>query len=156
MHLRSFFRPIKIIFEILLLSVISLNSIAQSNPDAILGKWMTVEGNLKVEVYKENDAFKAKILWFDDSDDKAEPTNVRCDKKNPHEELRSRKIVGMEVMHGLIYNEDRDEWQHGWIYDSSSGKTWNSKAWLKDGRLKVRGFWNFEFLGQTMSFDKVP
>src|ERR1019366_8313843 len=150
MHLRSFFRPIKIIFEILLLSVISLNSIAQSNPDAILGKWMTVEGNLKVEVYKENDAFKAKILWFDDSDDKSKPMNIRTDKKNPDKALRSRKWIGMGVLRDLKYYPHDDEWGDGKIYDGKTGKEWSSVVWMtKDKMLKVKGYWLFKFLSQT-------
>ena len=52
----------KIIFEIFLLSIISLSSNAQGNPDVILGKWMTIEGNLEVEVYKQNNDFKAKDI----------------------------------------------------------------------------------------------
>ena len=70
--------------------------------DDIIGSWMSTEKNLEVEVFKANNEYKARVVWFDDSDDKTEHTNVRCDKKNPHEELRGRKIVGMEVMHGLI------------------------------------------------------
>ncbi len=141
---------------LLILSLSGTGKIKHSADD-IIGRWMSTRKNLEVEVFKVNNEYKARVIWFDDSDDKSQPTNVRCDKNNPNEELRSRKIVGMEVMHGLKYNEDDDEWQHGWIYDSSSGKTWNSKAWLtSDGRLKVRGFWHFEFLGQTMSFDKAP
>ena len=82
--------------------------------------------------------------------------NERRDTKNPDKTLRTQKIIGMEVMHGLMYNIKEDEWQDGRIYDASSGKDWNAKAWLtKDGCLKVRGFWHFEFLGQNMCFKKV-
>lgn len=129
---------------------------AQSKQDAIVGKWMSTEGNLMVQVYKYGSEFKAVVLWFDDSDDKSKPYYARYDTKNPDHSLRWRKILGMEVMHGLVYNADDDEWQDGRIYDASTGKDWNAKAWLtKDGCLKVRGFWHFEFLGQNMCFKKV-
>lgn len=82
--------------------------------------------------------------------------NTRLDSKNSNKALRSRKIIGLEVMHGLEYNTDDNEWQNGWIYDSSSGKIWNAKPSLtKDGRLKVRGFWHFQFLGENMYFKRV-
>lgn len=140
----------------LLLLLLTTAVTAQSKRDAILGKWMSTEGNLMVEVYKYSNEFKAKVLWFDDSDDKRRPYYARYDTKNPDHALRRRKILGMEVMHGLVYNADDDEWQDGRIYDASTGKDWNAKAWLtKDGCLKVRGFWHFEFFGQNICFKKI-
>ena len=138
------------------LCTVCISSHAQTNTDAIVGKWMSSENNLEVEVFKEGSEYKARVVWFDDTDDKTNPMNERCDKKNPDKSLRNRKIIGMEVMHGLVYNADDDEWQDGRIYDASSGKDWNAKAWItKDGWLKVRGFWHFEFLGENISFKKA-
>lgn len=125
-------------------------------PDEIIGCWMNTENNLEVEVFKAGVEYKARVVWFDDSDDKDEPMNVRCDKKNPNALLRTRKVIGLEVMQGLIYNSKSDEWGSGVIYDSSSGKTWSAKAYLSnDNCLTVRGFWNFEFLGQNIRFKKI-
>lgn len=135
--------------------VLSFACFAQTKTDAILGKWMAEEKNLEVEIFKAGNEYKGIVVWFDDTDDKTIPMNMRCDRKNPDKLLRYRKIIGLEVMHGLTYNQDDEEWQGGRIYDSSSGKDWNAKAWLKDGFLKVRGFWHFEFLGQTMRFKKI-
>jgi len=129
---------------------------AQQKDEVIIGKWMSTENNLEVEVYKQNAAFKAKLLWFDDSDDKTKPTASRLDEKNHDKALQNRKLIGIEVMHGLQYNEDDDEWQGGIIYDSSSGKNWEAKVWINAvGLLKVRGYWNFPIFGKTMSFKRV-
>ena len=134
----------------------SFNSYAQKNADAIIGQWMSEDNNLKVEVYKDGTHFKAKVIWFDDSDDKNKPWDTRLDEKNPKKDLRSRKIAGMEVLSGLIYNEDADEWTDGVIYDSKSGKEWSSKVWInKIHQLKVRGYWLVSLFGQTMTFNKV-
>ena len=145
------------LLALLLLPFCSFKYAAISNSDAIVGKWMSTEdNNLEVEVYKIGTEYRAKIIWFDDSDDKSRPMGERRDTKNPDKALRTRKIIGLEVMHGLVYNQDDDEWQDGRIYDASTGKDWNAKAWLaKDGCLKVRGFWHFEFLGQNMCFKKI-
>ncbi len=143
------------IYGVYLLVVFSSVMKAQNNTDAIVGKWMSEEKNLLVEVYKVNTEFKGKIIWFDDTDDKSRPYYTRLDSRNPDKNLKSRKIIGMEVLHGLIYNANEDEWQDGKIYDASSGKDWNAKVWIaKDGSLKVRGFWHFEFLGQNICFTK--
>jgi uncharacterized protein (DUF2147 family) len=145
----------KIVFEFFLISIISLSSVAQANPEAILGKWMNVEGNLEVEVYKENNDFKAKLIWFDDSDDKSKPMNVRTDEKNPDKALRSRKLIGIDVLRNLKYYPHDDEWDDGKIYDSSSGKEWSSEIWItKKGLLKVKGYWLFKFISQTETFKR--
>lgn len=132
----------------------SINGQAQAN--AIVGKWMSTDDNLMVEVYKQGNEYKAKLLWFDDTDDKSNPVDKRLDTKNPDKALRSRKLVGINVLWSLHYKEDDEEWQDGTIYDSSSGKKWDAKAWLtKNGLLKVRGYWNFSLFGENMSFKRI-
>ena len=146
-----------IFLAFLLLPVCAFKNGAIHNSDAIVGKWMSAEdNNLEVEVYKIGNEYRGKIVWFDASDDKSKTMAERCDTKNPDKTLRSRKLIGLEVMHGLLFNPDDDEWQDGRIYDASTGKDWNAKAWINnDGLLKVRGYWHFEFLGQNMTFKKV-
>lgn len=148
--MKPFFKSI--IF--LIASFQSLGQVKDSN--AIVGKWMSVENNLKVEVYRDKDIFKAKILWFDDSDDKSKPMDVRTDEKNPNKSLRTRKLIGMEVLDNLKYDEADDEWENGKIYDSKTGKYWSSVVWLtKDNFLKVKGYWLFRFLSETVTFKRV-
>ena len=126
------------------------------NSDAIIGKWMSEENNLEVEVFKSGNEYNAKVIWFDDSDDKSNPMMVRCDIKNPDKRLATRKIIGTQVMQGLHYYPGESEWMDGTIYDCSSGKYYNAKAWInKDGLLKVRGYWHFSLFGQTMNFKKI-
>ena len=87
----------------LLLPIIfwSQNLHAQNREDAITGRWMSSDNNLEVEVYKDNTDFKARVIWFDDSDDKSKPMNERLDEKNNNKALRSRKIIGMEALWNL-------------------------------------------------------
>jgi uncharacterized protein (DUF2147 family) len=138
------------------LFLFGLGAAAQNKEDAIVGKWMSTENNVMVEVYKLNQNFKAKVLWFNDTDDKSKPYNIRTDENNPDKSLRNRKILGLEVLQGLTYNSQEDRWENGRIYDAKSGKTWDASVWVTDDHLlKVRGFWHFEFLGKTMKFKKV-
>ena len=140
----------------MLLTVSASQISAQNNGDAIIGKWMTVQNNLKVEVYKQNNRFKAKILWFKDTDDKSRPMESRLDDKNPVKSLRSRKLLGMEVLTHLRYNAEDKEWQDGQIYVANNGKEFDSIAWITKGNLlKVKGYWLFKFLCQTLTFKRV-
>ncbi len=60
----------------------------------------------------------------------------------------------MEIMHGLVFDADEEEWMDGTIYDSRTGKNWNVKAWINnEGILKVRGYWHFEILGKKGGFE---
>lgn len=131
--------------------------IPYTHDDNIIGRWIATEDkNLVVQVFKSGGEYKASIIWFDDSDDKTQPMMSRCDTKNPHKDLRKRKIIGLQVLWGLIYNENDNEWQDGHIYDPSSGNEYNAKAWLTDdGTLKVRGYWHFQIFGQNISFSRT-
>lgn len=130
---------------------------AGNNPDAILGKWIAIpKKNFMVEVLRVGKEYKARLVWFNDRDDPSKPMKVRTDEKNPDPALRNRKLLGLEVLTNMVYNKAADRWESGNIYDAKSGRTWRSSAWLtKDGTLKVRGFWHFEFIGKNMDFKRV-
>lgn len=144
-------------FAAVIISMTSFKNPKGNSGDKIIGKWIAIEDkNVIVQVYRSGTEFKARIIWFDDSDDKGRPMATRCDTKNPDKNLRSRKLIGLEVLRGLTYNADEDEWQDGHIYDPSSGKEYCAKAWLTgDGNLKVRGYWHFEVFGQNICFTKT-
>lgn len=145
-----------LILFLLFVSAMNLKAQTTSGSDGILGKWITPQKNLMVQVYKDKAHYKAKIVWFDDTDDKARPMHTRLDHQNPNPELRDRKILGMEVLSNLSYNQALKCWDSGVIYDCTSGKQWESTVSLiNDNRLKVRGYWNFEFIGKSMYFTRV-
>ncbi|MEJ7679839.1 MAG: DUF2147 domain-containing protein [Segetibacter sp.] len=147
----------KYIVIILLTFFTSINVQAKNNPDAIIGKWIALpKKNVMVEVYRVGSEYKAKVAWFNDGDDKSKPMNQRMDEKNPDPDLRKRKLLGLEVLTGRVYNTEANRWERGKIYDAKSGRIWSSASWLaKDGTLQVRSFWHFEFMGQNMNFKKV-
>lgn len=147
---------IKIFFLSIITLMLVIKAVAQNNSDDIIGRWMSTQNNLEVEIFKDADQYNARVVWIDDSNDKNRPMNVRCDRKNPNVELRNRKIIGLKVLYGLVYNADCKEWMNGKIYDPENGKEWNAKAWLtKEGILKVRGYWNFELAGKWILFKKT-
>ena len=125
---------------------------AQNTPDAILGTWITKAGNCKIEVYKQSEEFKAKIVWLKEDNN---GMNDYIDKKNPDPALRTRKLLGMDVVHGLHYDAEENAYIDGVIYDARNGKKWDSVAWLTDDSLlKVKGYWVFKFLSQTNTFKR--
>lgn len=123
--------------------------------NSIVGKWKTVQNNLVVEVYKHNKEYKAKIVWFKNTEDNLKPIEDWVDEKNPAKELRNRKVLGMDILHGMTYNQKDHRWENGKIYDTSSGREYSSSAWFQDDKLMVRGFWKVEFLGKTLVFERA-
>jgi len=145
----------KNIFSILLLFLLfTLNSYSQNNADAILGRWMTTDNKLIVEVFKQTSDYKAKILWFKDVNNKV--MNERLDEKNPDKTLRTRKWIGMEVLQKLHYDYKNNEWIDGLIYDAKHGREWDSVVWINnDHLLKVKGYWVFKFISETLTFRRI-
>lgn len=143
--------------SILFISMLPMQVINHTvSEDAIVGKWMSTKKNVKVEVYKVNDEFRAKVIWFNDSDDKTRPMETRKDLNNPDKELRNNKILGMNVLKNLKFNAKNNRWEDGIIYDANSGRHFSSVVYFNDeGLLEVKGFWKFEFLCETLEFTRV-
>ncbi|WP_460678666.1 DUF2147 domain-containing protein [Mucilaginibacter koreensis] len=124
--------------------------------DRVLGKWMSTEKNLLVQVYKDGSYFQAKILWFSDKDDPSRPIETRVDYKNPDKNLRTRKLIGMTVLEDMVYVPKTNSWEGGKIYDAVSGRKWSSAAYINNkGELKVTGYWHFKWIGRTLTFTRA-
>ncbi|MET3980818.1 uncharacterized protein (DUF2147 family) [Mucilaginibacter sp. UYP25] len=123
--------------------------------EKVCGKWKLEDDRLIVQVYKEGNEFKAKIVWFDDHDDSKE-LDYWTDENNPNPAMRSRKLLGMNVLEKLTYNQESNSWEDGMIYDSKHGRLWNSSAYIdKEGTLKVKGYWHYKFIGKTLTFKRI-
>lgn len=143
-----------LLFTCLLFPVL-LKAQAVSPTEQIIGRWTTIEKNLTVDVYKDNNEFKAKIVWFK-NDDETKRMDEWTDKHNPDKSLRDRKIIGLNVVKNLVYDPKSNSWEHGSVYEAKTGRSWDASAYLtRDGLLKVTGYWHFKFIGRTMTFKKI-
>ena len=97
--------------------------------------------------------FKARVVWFKENN---KPMKDWVEEKNPDPAFCTRKLLGMEVVQGLHYSPDENEWVDGSIYDATTGKEWDSVAWLTHGNLlKVKAYWVFKFLSETKTFKRA-
>ena len=121
----------KIIFSIILM----LMPLGMAFAQDVVGKWKLEDGTAIVEVYKSGDAFNGKIVWL------ANPTEAdgspAVDSNNPDKSLRSRKLIGLNMLSGL--KADGGEYSGGKIYDPGNGKTYNCSMKVEGKVLKVRG-----------------
>ena len=140
---------------IFILSTAIAKAQTASKADRLCGKWISDEKNLIVEVYKDKNEYRAKIVWYK-NEDQSKSMEEWTDKHNPDQSLRSRKILGMNVVDNLVYNSKSDSWEHGTIYDAKTGHYWDASARLiNDGLLKVTGYWHLKFIGRSMIFKKL-
>jgi uncharacterized protein (DUF2147 family) len=140
----------------LFLVLFSTQIFAQTKKDDVLGKWISTDKSVAVQVYRQGNDFKAKVIWFDERLGSGTPMNSRHDTHNPDEKLRTRKVIGMDILNGLNFNSANQRWENGKIYDASSGRTWDTFAEINDdGKLYVRGFWKFSWIGKSLYFTRI-
>jgi hypothetical protein len=129
-------------------------SFAQGAANDICGRWVSRQKNLIVDVYREDNDYKARIVWFNaGSEQKME---AWCDTNNPVKALRSRKVIGLNILNSLQYEPASRSYENGMIYYAMHGHEWNASAYItKQGQLSVEGYWHFKFIGKTMLFNRV-
>ncbi len=138
----------KIIFSMIFM----LAPLAAAFAQDVVGKWKLEDGTAIVEVYKSGDAYNGKIVWLE------KPTEAdgspAVDDNNPDKALRSRKLIGLNMLSGLKKNGG--EYTGGTIYDPGNGKTYNCSMKVEGDILKVRGSLDKKgLLGRTMDWYRV-
>jgi len=118
----------------------------------VVGKWKLEDGSAIVEVYQEGDVFNGKIVWLKN------PTEAdgspAVDSNNPDAKLRSRQLIGMNMLSGL--KQKGGEYSGGSIYDPGNGKTYNCSMKVEGDTLKVRGSLDKRgLIGRTMDWFRV-
>ena len=106
----------------------------------IIGKWLTEAGDAKVEIYEANGKVNGKIVWLEKGPDTK-------DTHNTDEKMRSRKLMGVNILSGLTKKSEK--WEGGRIYNPKNGKTYKCSIWLDGDKLKVRGYLGVFYETQT-------
>ncbi|WP_442588261.1 DUF2147 domain-containing protein [Pedobacter sp. AW31-3R] len=136
---------------LLLVTAMSFTCLAQ-NKDAIVGSWVNATGEAHVNIFKKGDKYYGKIAWLKTPKD--EKGNVKTDLKNPDASLRSRQILGMEMLKDFVYEDGK--WTDGKIYDPKSGKTYSCNMNIKDnGDLNMRGYIGISLIGRSETWKRV-
>ncbi|HET9570021.1 MAG TPA: DUF2147 domain-containing protein [Bacteroidales bacterium] len=149
----------KLISLIFLLTSIHFGMKAQTHADRIIGYYLTVDDETgkeksQVQIFKAtNGKYYGKLVWL------AEPSKngkAKVDEDNPDKALRSRPILGLQLLKGFSYNEKSGEWDNGTIYNPTGGKTYNCFMKFDGNKLKIRGFIGAAWmgLGKTATWTK--
>lgn len=139
-------------FAVLLLFVLcSISGIAQKKDD-IVGKWLNATGEGQIEIYKRADKYSGKLVWIKEPND--ERGKPKLDVKNPNANLRSKPILGLEILKDFVFEENK--WTDGTIYDPKTGKTYSCNLTIKtNGQLNIRGYIGISLIGRSESWKRV-
>lgn len=108
------------------------------NADAISGIWWNDEKTTKIKVEKKDGKYAGTIVYMIPA--KLVNGKSPLDDKNPDKALRSRPLIGLQILSGFTYNSSKKEWAGGRIYDPKSGKTYDCFARMDGEVLKLKGF----------------
>ncbi|RZK76792.1 MAG: DUF2147 domain-containing protein [Pedobacter sp.] len=136
---------------LLLIVAASFKGFSQ-NKDQIIGKWVNSTSEANIEITKRSDKYFGKIVWLKDPKD--EKGNIKTDVKNPNASLRTKTIVGLEILKDFVYEDGG--WTGGTIYDPKSGKTYKCNMTVKsNGDLSMRGYIGISLIGRSETWKRV-
>ncbi len=139
--------------KMLLAGIISMMLfVSAPSTKAVVGKWKTIDDETNkaksiVEIYKKDGKLYGKILkLFRGPEEDQDPLCTECDG-----DLHNKKIIGMQIINGLEYNDGVWEGDDG-ILDPNKGKVYDCKIWVDEDNpdlLQVRGYILFIYRTQT-------
>lgn len=138
---------------IFLLGVIPALSFAQSQDD-IIGVWVNPIGSGKIKIFRTGEYYFGNLIWIDKPNDaNGKP---RLDDKNPDASKRDRKIQGLLMLTGFVWDADEKHWHKGEIYDPKSGNTYSCKMTMKNkNELDIRGYIGISLIGRSETWKRV-
>ena len=127
-------------------------SATENDMSEIAGIWLTEEDDAKVEVFQKGGRIYGNIIWSKKIESGEESG---FDVNNPDEELRERKIIGLQILSDFEKTGDT-KWENGKIYDPESGNTYSCVIKLdrKKQTLKVRGYMGIALIGRTTTWKR--
>jgi len=139
---------------LILISAIASTALAQNNPDACLGMWLTVSQNGHIQVFKKDGRYFGKIVWLKDPND-PKTGKPPVDAKNPDISKRTNSILGLTNLRDLK-PDGKNTWDGGKIYDPENGKEYDCKMKLINAnQLDIRGYIGISLMGRTETWKRV-
>jgi uncharacterized protein (DUF2147 family) len=130
------YKTLKAVLAAALLFAVTIPSQAADN--AAFGDWALSTGQLVVRAAPcGGNNVCANVIWL------PEPNNAdgtpKLDLKNPSKALKSRHLIGMPVLEGMV-PVGNNTWR-GRVYSSDDGAYYRATATVNDDKLHVKGCW---------------
>ncbi|HTP64691.1 MAG TPA: DUF2147 domain-containing protein [Geobacteraceae bacterium] len=143
----------KVLLFCVALFLMTATSYGASCSTDVIGLWKTAGNSSKVEIFPCGDKLCGKVVWMKNPnyvDPNDGPVGApKFDRKNPDPALKSRPIIGLQVIEGLI-SAGNGSWEQGKCYDPESGNTYRCKMHLASpDHLEMRGYVGIPLFGRT-------
>ena len=137
----------------ILLAVVGLSLPERSAAATPVGLWYAEGGAAQVAIEPCGRELCGRVVWLRSPLDE-DGCDLR-DRHNPDPTLRSRRVMGLEVLQGLKPRPN-GTWASGSIYDPATGNTYTCYLAL-DGndRVRLRGYLGIPLLGRTTTWTRV-
>ncbi len=116
----------------------------------LIGTYWFPDKDGQVKIFESGTKFHGKVSAYDIPEQK--------DELNPDPALKGQLFLGSVMLQDFHYNEKKDRWEGGTVYDASEGKRYKSRLWF-DGKdtstLNVRGYIGSPMFGRTTVFQRV-
>ena len=137
----------------ILLAAVGLTASARSAAATPVGLWYAEGGAAQVAIEPCGSELCGRVVWLRSPLDE-DGCDLR-DRNNPEPTLRSRRVMGLEVLYGLKPRPN-GTWESGSIYDPGTGNTYTCHLALDgDDRLRLRGYVGIPLLGRTTTWTRV-
>ena len=130
--------------------LLSFSLLAQDGGD-IFGVWITQDNDCKVTFARDtNGELFGEILWIEAIHSNSD--GPLLDVNNPDKRLRSQPIMGLRILNGFEYDQSKNKWVNGTVYDTTTGKTYKCQMWVQDdpNKLTLKGYIGVPLLGREV------
>ena len=119
-----------------------------SNPDAIIGTWLTADKTGEITIFKDKNKYFGKIT--------AGTSDQKFDVHNPDKARRNDPLIGMIILKDLEYDSDDKTWEDGTVYDPQNGKRYSCNVKLTSSDvLKITGYIGFSWIGRSEEWTRL-
>jgi uncharacterized protein (DUF2147 family) len=120
--------------------------VSAMHAQSVAGRWTTIDDNTGaprsvVEITEKDGKLSGRIVDLYEKD----KIDERCEKCPG--DRHNKRVVGLEIVRDMV--KSGKEWSKGTILDPETGKVYDCKLWLEDGKLRVRGYVAFFYRTQT-------
>jgi uncharacterized protein (DUF2147 family) len=149
--------------HLLALTLALLTATASAQPSGVMGTWLTQSGVAQVKIAPCADPKAGAICGTivglinpKGPNGQVVAPEVATDYRNPDPALRSRKVIGMQLIWGFKPTSDPNAFDGGQIYNGENGKTYSANVSLQaDGKLRLRGYVGSPMFGETQLWTRI-
>lgn len=131
-----------------------LNVAFAQGKDAVVGRWRSEHGSGELQIYRTGEKYFGKLVWMKEPNDAN--GRPKLDIYNPSENLRSKPVLGLDVLKNLEY-KSKGQWDNGTVYNPKSGKSYSCKMSMTNNpdKLTIKGYMGFSFIGKSETWTRV-